>query len=206
MMQVRLKPPSVPVPAFPASHSFPNVVMELSRGVGTVVVVSLETQWSGCCINTDYRRTLAVQSVCREGRERCLDGRRVKGSEGEGVPRNSLLLLSLSLSLFRLPFLVVEEKRYHAGVADWDSDGKQGCERGRGPNTHKLNGRGRCALSITSWLRHRNLFVYICLVYMCPFCFSQCGWQLRTTVRLWPNGVPSPSYPSTLNTQRHATR
>lgn len=44
MMQVSLKPPSVPVPIFPASHSFPNVVMERSGGVGTVVSVSLETQ------------------------------------------------------------------------------------------------------------------------------------------------------------------
>jgi len=41
-----------------------------------------------------------VQSACREGRERCLDGRRVKGSEGEGVPQEfSPPPLSLSLSL-----------------------------------------------------------------------------------------------------------
>lgn len=38
------QPPSVPVPTFLASHSFPNVVMERSGGVGTVVSVSLETQ------------------------------------------------------------------------------------------------------------------------------------------------------------------
>jgi len=51
-----------------------------------------------------------VQSACREGRERCLDGRRVKGSEGEGVPQE-FSPPPLSLSLSRLPFLVVEEKR-----------------------------------------------------------------------------------------------